>query len=194
MFRTIVADPPWQVKAGRHPGKYATNPAGVQVWQPTEARARDLAYPSMTVDAIAALPVPAADHAHLYLWTINRYVEDAYRVARAWGFAPSTLLVWAKNPMGGGLGGAWGITTEFVLFARRGALPATGRVVGTWFNVKRPYDRRGKPQHSAKPQHFYDLIERVSPGPYLELFARKERAGWTTWGDELGSGDLRCLA
>jgi hypothetical protein len=96
--------------------------------------------------------------------------------------------------LGGGLGGAWGITTEFVLFARRGTLPATGRVVGTWFNVKRPYDRRGKPQHSAKPQHFYDLIERVSPGPYLELFARKERAGWTTWGDELGSGDLQCLA
>jgi N6-adenosine-specific RNA methylase IME4 len=182
-YRTICADPPWDVKAGPGAGAYVVE-NGVQIWQQVTTPSRDLPYPTMTVDAIAALQVPAEDDAHLYLWTINRYVEDAYRVARAWGFKPSTLLVWAKNPMGGGLGGAWGITTEYVLFARRGSLQATGRVTGTWFNWPRPYDYRGKPQHSAKPEHFYDLVEQVSPGPYLEMFARRHRMGWDVWGNE----------
>jgi N6-adenosine-specific RNA methylase IME4 len=186
-YATICADPPWRVKAGPGAGGYVLNDEGVQIWQQVTTPTRDLAYPSMTVDEIAALRVPAADDAHLYLWTINRYVEDAYRVARAWGFEPSTMLVWAKNPMGGGLGGAWGITTEYLLFARRGSLRATGRITGTWFNVPRPYDHRGKPRHSAKPEHFYDMIEQVSPGPYLEMFARRHRLGWSVWGNEVES-------
>lgn len=182
-YRTIVADPPWIVKAGPAPGGYD----GVEGWLKRDDRSsRDLAYPTMTVAEISALPVDdfAERNAHLYLWTINAYVPDAYRIAYAWGFKPSTLLVWAKNPMGGGLGGAWGITTEYVLFCRRGTLPHTGRVTGTWFNWKRPYDERGKPRHSAKPPAFIDLVEQVSPGPYLEMFARSQRLGWDTWGNE----------
>jgi N6-adenosine-specific RNA methylase IME4 len=184
-YRTIVADPPWDVKAGTASGEYKVVD-GRQVWNIAPGtRTRDLAYPPMTVDEIAALDIPAADDAHLYLWTINAYVEDAYTVARAWGFRPSTLIVWAKSPFGGGgLGGTWRITTEFLLFARRGSLPATGQHVGTWFNIKREYDERGKPQHSRKPAAFLDLIEQVSPGPYLEMFARRNRLGWDTWGNE----------
>lgn len=184
-YRTIVADPPWRVKAGPGGGTYVTDADGVQRWQQVETPTRDLVYPTMSVDQIADVPVGglAEDDAHLYLWTINRYVEQAYGVARAWGFVPSTLLVWAKNPMGGGLGGAFGITTEFVLFARRGSLKAN-RTTGTWWNWKRPYDGRGKPMHSGKPDAFLDLVESVSPGPYLELFARRQRLGWDTWGDE----------
>lgn len=183
-YRTIVADPPWDVKAGPGGGAYVCDESGQQIWQQVATGSRDLAFPSMSVSEIAALRPPAEDEAHLYLWTINHYVEDAYRVARAWGFNPSTLIVWAKNPMGGGLGGAWGITTEYVLYARRGTLTATGRVTGTWFNWKRPYDHRGKPMHSAKPEAFIDLVEQVSPGPYLEMFARRQRLGWDTWGNE----------
>jgi N6-adenosine-specific RNA methylase IME4 len=183
-YRTIVADPPWEVKAGPGGGGGYVVEDGRQVWQQVTTPTRNLPYPTLDIDAIAALVPPAEANAHLYLWTINAYVEASYGIARAWGFKPSTLIVWAKNPMGGGLGGAWGITTEYVLFARRGTLTHTGRVTGTWFNWKRAYNERGKPKHSAKPPAFLDLVEQVSPGPYLEMFARSNRLGWDTWGDE----------
>jgi N6-adenosine-specific RNA methylase IME4 len=119
------------------------------------------------------------------LWTTNGYLPYAFDIVRAWGFTYSTTLVWGKTPFGGGgLGGAWKITTEFLLFARRGSLPSTGHIVGTWFHDKREYDERGKPQHSRKPACWHDRIEQVSPGPYLELFARRQRLGWDTWGDQ----------
>jgi len=86
--------------------------------------------------------------------------------------------------MGGGLGGAYGISTEFCLYARRGRLDPLSRARGTWWNWKRPYDERGKPMHSAKPGEFYELVEAVTPGPRLELFARRARAGWDAWGDQ----------
>lgn len=177
-YRTIVADPPWNQKGGPAQGR--------EGWLDSNGPSRDLPYPTMTVREIAALPVFALAHrdAHLYLWTTNRYVRDAYEVAEAWDFAPSTLLVWAKNPMGGGLGGTFGISTEFCLFARRGRAKAKSRVKGTWFQWKRPYRPDGKPDHSAKPGAFFDLVESVSSGPYLEMFARRQRLGWDSWGDE----------
>ena len=120
----------------------------------------------------------AAKAAHLYLWTINSYVDKAYSVVRAWGFQPSTLLVWAKKPKGRGLGGVWPTFTEYVLFARRGGLKATGRAKSNWWTAPRR-------QHSQKPEAFQDMVEAVSPGPYLELFARRPRLGWTVWGNEV---------
>lgn len=164
-YRTIVADPPWHVTAG--PG-----------WA-SGGRTRPLTYPTMTVPEIAALPVQdfAEPDAHLYVWTINKYIPDTYEIAREWGFQPSTLLTWCKHPNGLGLGGAWSLTTEHVLFARRGRLPARSRIDTTWWLW-----RRGK--HSAKPDAFQDLVEQVSPGPYLEMFARRQRLGWDTWGLE----------
>jgi N6-adenosine-specific RNA methylase IME4 len=194
-YATIVADPPWKVKAGPAGAPYTLDESGVQRWDKISRPSRDLPYPAMSVEEIAALDVSslASDNAHLYLWTINRYLDDAFDVVRSWGFDYSTALVWAKNPMGGGLGGAYGISTEYVLFARRGALPAIGRVKGTWFNWKRPYDERGKPKHSAKPDEFYAMVESVSPGPYLELFARAPRHGWAVWGNEVES-DVELVA
>jgi N6-adenosine-specific RNA methylase IME4 len=134
----------------------------------------------MTVEEIAALPVSsvAGSDAHLYLWTINAYVEAAYAVARALGFRPSTLLTWAKAPMGLGLGGTFSNSTEFCLFARRGSLKAMCRVDRNWWGWKRG-------RHSVKPSDFQDLIETVTPGPRLELFARRVRPGWTVWGNEV---------
>jgi N6-adenosine-specific RNA methylase IME4 len=178
-YHTIVADPPWHVTAGPLNGREGFIDA-------RSAPTRALGYPSMTVDEIIALPVRtfAADEAHLYLWTINRYIREAFRVIEAWGFRYSTTLVWAKRPMGGGLGGAFGITTEFVLFCRRGHLRPLTKIHGTWFDWKRPYDHRGKPCHSAKPPAFIDMVEQVSPGPRLEMFARSNRLGWDTWGNE----------
>jgi N6-adenosine-specific RNA methylase IME4 len=187
-YASIVADPPWRVSAGRSIGRYEMRD-GKQLFGVTDNAARKLAYPSMTVAEIRALPVSdlSAEASHLYLWTINRYLRDAFDVAAAWGFAFSTLLTWAKNPMGGGLGGdAFGISTEFCLFCRRGSLPAKERIGTTWFNWKRPY-KNGYPNHSAKPPESYELVERVSHGPYLELFAREKRDGWHAWGNEVES-------
>ncbi len=177
-YSTIVADPPWLVSAG--PAHFADNPNRPR----TGPASRPLAYSTMSVDAIAALDVPADDAAHLYLWTVNAHVESAYRVARAWGFRPSALLTWAKTPRGLGLGGTFTQTTEHVLFARRGVLPAARRIDTTWFRWKRG-------AHSVKPDAFLDLVEQVSPGPYLEMFARRNRLGWDTWGNEaLGHVEL----
>jgi N6-adenosine-specific RNA methylase IME4 len=189
-FATIVADPPWKVSAGREIGDYVRAADGSQPFGVRSSKARALAYPSMTVADIAALPVRfncAALDAHLYLWTVNRYLQDAFEVMRCWGFKYSTTLVWAKRPMGGGLGGCYGLATEFCLFGRRGKLAATSRIGRNWFDWKRPYDERGKPKHSAKPPEFFRMVEQVSPGPYLELFARAPRTGWSVWGNEVQS-------
>jgi N6-adenosine-specific RNA methylase IME4 len=179
-YAVIVADPPWQTMAG--PVRQGVG----EGWRfrPGMGATRPLPYPTLTVSQIAALPVAmlADDDCALYLWTINAYVEHAYGIARAWGFKPSTLLTWCKAPMGGGLGGAYGISTEHVLYARRGS-PVERRTTGTWYGWKRHYIN-GKPAHSAKPEAFYDLVESVNAGPYVELFARRGRLGWDYWGDE----------
>jgi N6-adenosine-specific RNA methylase IME4 len=166
-YRTIVADPPWTLKPGGPQTGYAP---GARTFMP---------YPMMDVDEIASLPVHdwAARDAHLYLWTINAYVRDAYWIAEAWGFRPSTLLTWVKPPNGLGLGGAYSLTTEHVLFCRRGSLKALTRVDRTAFEWARGV-------HSAKPEAFLDLVESVSPAPRLEVFARRNRLGWSTWGNE----------
>lgn len=136
-------------------------------------------YPQMTLVEIEALPIPdlAEQDAHLYVWTFGPYIPETYRIVRAWGFSPSSLLTGCKAPMGLGFGGAYVPTTEHVLFARRGRDVLRQRWDSTWFTFKRG-------AHSAKPEVFLDIVETVSPGPYLELFARRQRLGWDTWGDE----------
>jgi N6-adenosine-specific RNA methylase IME4 len=177
-YPTVVIDPPWpQPAGGPLRGREGFLDTGSSLPMP---------YRTMTVPAILDLPVGdvAASDAHLYVWATNRFLPAAFAALGSWGFDYSTTLVWAKKPMGGGLGGAYGISTEYVLFARRGRLATTGRVRGTWFNWKRPYDERGKPRHSAKPPEFFDMVEAVSPGPRLEMFARGARNGWDVWGDQ----------
>jgi N6-adenosine-specific RNA methylase IME4 len=133
----------------------------------------------MTVSEIAALPVAdlAEEDAHLFLWATNHYLDESYDVARAWGFRPSAVLTWCKDPVGVGLGGLFAVTTEFALYARRGAPKHHQRVASTWFNWPRG-------AHSQKPEAFADLVEEAVPGPYLEMFARRQRLGWDTWGNE----------
>lgn len=173
-----MADPPWQLKIGR---KRTIGTHGG--WnKPEYLEIKPLQYPQMTVQEIATLQVPAERDAHCYIWTINKYVRDTYDVMEAWGFKPSTLLTWAKAPMGLGLGGTFCNSTEFILFGRRGNLRAAGRIDRTWWQWK-----RGK--HSVKPEAFQDIVERVSPGPYLELFARRKRPGWDVWGNEVESDE-----
>lgn len=170
-FQTIVADPPW------HYGK--SRGFSWREGRPSGERGEMLEYPTMTVAEITALPVAslAAPDAHLYLWTTQRYVWDAPAIVRAWGFEPSTLLTWCKSPTGFSLGGTYGKASEFCLFAKRGKLSALTRTNRDWWNWPRG-------AHSAKPEAFQDVVESVSPGPYIELFARRSRLGWATWGNE----------
>jgi N6-adenosine-specific RNA methylase IME4 len=138
-----------------------------------------LPYPTMTVGEIAELPVRevADDDAHLYLWTTQRYIWETHDIIRGWGFEPSRILTWCKPPTGFSLGGVFGGASEFCVFARRGKLRSLSRTNRDWW----VWSRR---EHSAKPEAFLDLVEQVSPGPYLEMFARRQRLGWDTWGDE----------
>jgi N6-adenosine-specific RNA methylase IME4 len=172
LYRTIVADPPWHY--GRKFNTFSTG----RVKGP-HGEASDVPYSTMTVEEIAGLPVDelADEAAHLYLWTTQKHLWDAPRVVEAWGFKAGVLLTWCKRPMGRGLGDAFTPTTEFVLFAHRGGLRPLTRHDSTWFE-----GTRGK--HSTKPDSFLDIVEQVSPGPYVELFARRARFGWDYWGDE----------
>ena len=181
-YRTIVADPPWpQPDTGAR--TQSTNGNWRGKWT---GYVSEIPYLTMSVEAIKSLPVSALaeDDAHLYLWTTNRFLEDVWAVARAWGFRPSTLLTWCKAPMGLGLGGAFTITTEYILFARRGSLAPLSRSDSTWWQWRRPYNEHGAPSHSQKPEHFLDLVEQVSPAPRVELFARRHRLGWDVHGFE----------
>jgi N6-adenosine-specific RNA methylase IME4 len=179
-YRTIVADPPWKVH----------QPPEWNYGKPGGRPNRSVPYSTMGAGEISLLPVAdlADDNAHLYLWTINRYVEQAYDIARAWDFTPSTLLTWCKPRKGLGVGGAYALTTEFCLFARRGTGAFEERHPTTWWRWPRG-------EHSAKPEAFLDIVEQVSPGPYLEMFARRARFGWDYWGDQsLGTADLGAAA
>ena len=172
-FRCIVADPPWQYgKWGR--ATPAHRPNGHEYAMP---------YPTMTVQEIAALPVAgcADKDCDLFLWTTQKYLFDAYCVMQAWGFRYCQVLTWCKAPRGLGQGGLFCPTTEFLLLGRKGRMPqGKRRLDSTWWQVKRPHN-----SHSTKPEFFQDLIETVSDSPRLELFARRERPGWTVWGNEV---------
>ena len=173
-YRTIVADPPWPMPRG---GSYS----GSARWRNHPERPSALPYPVMPIAEIASVPIEelAEKDSHLYLWVPNAFMLEAYAILTAWKYRPSQILVWTKTPRGLGLGGTFTNTTEFVMFARRGSLRSLRRIDTTWFHWTRPHNN-----HSAKPEAFLDLVESVSPGPYLELFARRNRLGWDTWGNQ----------
>lgn len=184
-YNVIYADPPWTIKAGRQLKGYKME-NGKQIFIPTSNKSRDTVYPSMKIEDIKNLNVSevTADDAHLYMWVTNSHLPYAFEIIKQWGFEYSTTIVWAKNRMGGGLGGTFKITTEYLLFAKKGKLKSLKINDNTWYNVKRTYEN-GFPKHSKKPLFFYEMIEQTSPGFKLEMFAREKREGWDIWGNEL---------
>lgn len=142
----------------------------------------------MGLPDIRALPVArlAADTAYLFIWTVNKFIEPTYDIARDWGFNPTTLLTWCKEPAGMGPGGHFASTTEFILYARRGSSSDFGRERihnSSWFNWPRG-------SQSTKPEAMQDLIECHFPGPFLELFARRSRLGWDVWGNDVAPNKI----
>jgi len=184
-YRTIVVDPPWPGVS--FPALHSLGTTGWKRHGDEGSERNPPPFTPMSLPEIAALPVAnlAEGDAHLYLWTLNRYLESAYDMARGWGFRPVQLLTWCKSPMGV-IGGAFIQSSEYVLFCRRGRLRHHSRGRSTWFQWPRTrhYTESGYTQHSTKPEAFLDMVETVSPGPYLELFARRNRLGWDTWGNE----------
>jgi N6-adenosine-specific RNA methylase IME4 len=173
VFETVLADPPWRFQ--NRTGKMAPE------------HKRLARYGTMTLADIAALPVGdvVSEGAHLYLWVPNALLAEGLEVMRHWGFTYKTNLVWFKTrkdggPDGRGVGFYFRNVTELVLFGVRGSRRtlAPGRSQVNLFPER-------KREHSRKPEQLYDIIERCSPGPYLELFARHLREGWHQWGDEL---------
>jgi N6-adenosine-specific RNA methylase IME4 len=177
-YRTIVADPPWE-KPDTGARTYSAEGGWDRSGAGMAGKACHTPYPQMTLEEIAALPIPdlAEPDSHLYVWTFGQYIDVVYSLVRGWGFKPSALLTGCKKPMGEGFGGAFVPTTEHVLFARRGRDIRQRRWDSTWFHFKRG-------AHSQKPEAFMDIVEAVSPAPRLELFARRNRLGWDTWGNE----------
>lgn len=172
-FSTVLADPPWQFQ--NRTGKVA----------PEHRRLNR--YGTMTLDDIKALPVESfcAPTAHLYLWVPNALLPDGLAVLAAWGFQYKSNIVWHKirkdgGPDGRGVGFYFRNTTELILFGVRGKNARTLQPGRSQVNIICSQKR----EHSRKPDEAYDLIERCSPGPFLEMFARGARPGWSAWGNQ----------
>jgi N6-adenosine-specific RNA methylase IME4 len=171
-YKCIVADPPWSPSLG------GTWTAAIDKGRPQRF------YQTMSLEDISALSIPSAEQSHLYLWCISQHVDWGFLVARSWGFDPVIMFTWCKPGLGVG---RFQCNTEHVVVARKGSrhgmpfgtggrnVPTTG---GTWFNWPRG-------RHSQKPDEFYSLVEKLSPGPRLDLFARVRRPGWDAFGNEV---------
>ena len=168
-FSTIVIDPPWDY-GDTFDGDWGRGTCG---------RA-DHVYESMTIAELTEFPIGnyAADDAHIYLWITNRSLPKGVGLLEAWGFRYITCVTWCKPSFG--MGNYFRGSTEHLLFGVRGSLPLNRKDAGTWFTAP-----RGPDGHSSKPDEAYDLIESCSPGPYLDIFSRRQREGWTCWGGQL---------
>lgn len=160
-FGTVYLDPPWRYDN-----------------QGTRAATNDH-YGTMSLDDIAALPVGelAAPDSHLHLWTTNGFIFECPRLLEAWGFTFKSMFVWCKPQMG--IGNYWRVSHEILLTAVRG--DARGFAA---HNLK-SYAEFDRGEHSAKPEQVRVMIEKASPGPYLELFGRRPAPGWTVWGNQI---------
>jgi N6-adenosine-specific RNA methylase IME4 len=173
-FKVLVADPPW-----RHDDKL-----------PGNGRGASKHYLLLSIDEICAFPLPLlAETSVLFLWRVASMVEEAYRVCRAWGFVPKSELVWKKLTRRGkrwlGMGRYVRLEHESVIIAVRGS---PRRLQDEIDHSIRSVFEAVAGRHSEKPREFYQLVERLHPGPYAELFARTHRPGWSCFGDELERG------
>lgn len=172
-FATILADPPWRFI--NRTGKVAPE------------HRRLSRYQTMSVHEICALSMVdnLQSTAHLYLWVPNALLPDGLEVMRAWGFEYKSNIVWHKlrkdgGSDGRGVGFYFRNVTEILLFGTRGK---NARTLGPGRSQVNCIGSR-KREHSRKPDEQYAIIEGCSPGPYLELFSRGIRSGWTTWGTQ----------
>jgi len=167
-YRCIVIDPPWPVAKIERDER------------PNQGVALD--YPTMTLDEIAALPVAelaAADGCHIYLWTTQKFLPDAFSLFNAWGVRYQCLMTWVKPT--GMTPYSWMYNTEHVLFGRIGKLDLQRMGLKLSFEAQ-------VTRHSEKPAVFYERVAQASPEPRLDMFARNTRDGFDVWGNEVNDG------
>ena len=176
-FHTILADPPWRF----------TNRTGKMA--PEHRRLSR--YETMSIEDICALPVAdlVYEPAHLYLWVPNALLPWGLQTMAAWGFDYKSNIVWHKirkdgGSDGRGVGFYFRNVTEMLLFGIRGR---NARTLAPGRRQVNMIETR-KREHSKKPDEQYEIIEACSKGPYLEMFARGARAGWTYWGQQANEG------
>jgi N6-adenosine-specific RNA methylase IME4 len=151
---------------------------------------RPLPYAAMTLEQIAALPVHEITdrNARLFVWTTNRYLPAIFEIIEAWGFEYRQTLVWHK--LDANMPGSVAPNSEFLLVGQRGT-PGRLATLKSSVIAAHTHCAWNSKGHSRKPECFLDYIEQVSPGPYVELFARRARFGWDYWGDEsLGTAEV----
>lgn len=175
-YRTIVADPPW------HYEEQFASYSGMR------RSGRPLPYPSMSVDAIAALPIrdfADPDGCWLWLWATNRYLPSAFRLLDWWGFRYMATVVWHKT------GGCSPFSASYVsqiTDAEFLVAAALGRPTTADKLPSLVIERHRSGEHSQKPEMFLDLIEALGEAPRLEMFSRRARLGWDVWGNESLTG------
>jgi N6-adenosine-specific RNA methylase IME4 len=164
-YKVIYADPPWDVKKV------------IRKCRPNQTIGLD--YPTMTIDAIKALPVEsiADDNSTLWLWTTHAYLPKAFDVMSEWGFKYQRTITWDKN--NGMCLFGFHHRTEFLLFGYRGKLEMYPRRKAFPTIVCAKSEK-----HSSKPQVFRDLIKPFGDTK-IELFARQKTEGWDVWGNEV---------
>ena len=162
LFQTIVIDPPWDWGDEGDVNQFG--------------RAKP-DYTTMPIEDIERLPIGriADENYHLYLWVTNRSLPKAFRLIEAWGFRYITCLTWVKPSIG--MGNYFRGSTEQVLFCVKGSQPLKRHDVGTHFTAPRGA------RHSSKPEEFYKLVESCSYAPYIDVFGRNGREGWSVWGE-----------
>ncbi len=169
-YKTIYADPPWNERGA---GKIK--------------RGADKHYDLMKVDEIKEMAdfiedLKHPEGAHLYLWTTNNYLKQAFEVIDAWNFEYITTITWVKKKIG--LGQYYRGLSEHCLFCRtEDVLPYRETENGKRAQGKTAFIEE-KGDHSEKPAQMREWIEKVSHPPRIELFAREKFKGWDTWGNE----------
>ena len=159
-FPVIYADPPWSYSNSGFKGSAAEH------------------YPTMTTEDICAMNIPSTENAVLFLWVTNPLLEDAMQVVNAWGFEYKTNFVWVKDKATH-LGFYCFGKHELLFIATKGSmLPKQEGMVNSVVEAVRT-------EHSKKPEMVYEMIEAMYDAPYLELFARQSRQGWSSFGNEL---------
>ena len=174
-YGCILADPPWPLRGGK---------TGKQGYSKTMSP--DAQYPLMTVNQIADLQVKdiAMPDSHLWLWVPNGFLQQGLEVMQRWGFRYVNNICWFKSDNLLGLGQYVRNKHELCLFGVRGRPPYAVDKEGKRITVLSAFQapRRG---HSQKPGFVHAMAEAISPGPYLELFARERVKGWDGWGNQL---------
>ena len=184
-FRCIVADPPWDYKPKRGGNSYAKRKGWYYAGGVKES---PLPYQCMSTEDICRLPIADCadrDGCRLFCWATNAHLHDALHVVEAWGFRYAQTLVWHKtnaSPFSGSV--AFG-SAEFLLVAVRGKVPILSKARSSVVSLGHHHN------HSQKPEAFQDLVMATTPGPYLELFARRPRLGWVTIGNEADGMDVK---